>query len=297
MKQAILIVCVAVVAGLGSVVSAVEIETVPVGNVGNAGEQSQLGNRDDRYYGAVDYKYNIGKYEVTAGQYCEFLNAVAKADAYGLYDVRMDSVYFGCQITRHGTSGNYTYDFSGGTAEATGSTATDWDNRPVNYVSWGDAARFANWLHNGQPMGTLTGNPAQDVGLTEDGAYDLNGATSDADLLAISREADWKWAVPTEHEWYKAAYHKNDGTTGNYFGYPTSSNSLPSDNLIEPTDPGNNATFSESDYTIGSPYYRTGREKGSELFYMLIRQVVSDDLLLYLLVENAIFLATCHDVA
>jgi formylglycine-generating enzyme required for sulfatase activity len=40
----------------------------------------------------------------------------------------------------------------------------DWADRPVNYVSWGDAARFANWLHNGQPSG------AQDLTTTEEGA-------------------------------------------------------------------------------------------------------------------------------
>ena len=43
---------------------AVTIATVPVGNLGN--------DPDTRYdtpgYGAVDYAYNIGKYEVTAGQ-------------------------------------------------------------------------------------------------------------------------------------------------------------------------------------------------------------------------------------
>jgi hypothetical protein len=41
---------------------------VPVGNPGNAA--------DTRYampgYGAVGHAYSIGKYEVTAGQYCEF---------------------------------------------------------------------------------------------------------------------------------------------------------------------------------------------------------------------------------
>jgi len=42
-----------------SLVSAAYIETVPVGNLGNAA--------DSTGYGAVDYAYNIGTYEVTAG--------------------------------------------------------------------------------------------------------------------------------------------------------------------------------------------------------------------------------------
>ncbi|KKL49256.1 hypothetical protein LCGC14_2317320, partial [marine sediment metagenome] len=57
--------------------------------------------------------------------------------------------------------GGYTYDFSG---RPSGTTAADWENRPVNFVSWGDAARFANWLHNGQPTGILTGDPVLDAG-------------------------------------------------------------------------------------------------------------------------------------
>ena len=62
---------------------------------------------------------------------------------------------------------------------------------------------------------------------------------------------------PSEDEWYKAAYHKNDGVTGNYFKFPISSDRIPRNDLIDP-DPGNNATFYGSGYnTIGSPYYRT----------------------------------------
>jgi len=217
---------------LAGTAAAVSIETVPVGNVGNAPDRRYGG------YGSVGYTYNIGKYEVTAGQYTEFLNAVAKTDTYGLYNPNMWSSSYGCKIERSGSSGSYTY-----------SVAQDWANRPVNYVSWGDAARFANWLHNGQPTGP------QGLSTTEDGAYYLNGATSSDALLAVTRKPDWKWAIPTEDEWYKAAYHKNDGATGNYFDYPTSSDSAPSNQLSDP-DPGNNATYYNNGWTIGKPYYR-----------------------------------------
>ncbi len=217
----------------------VVIETVTVGNPGNPG--------DTRYpsggvpsFGGVDYVYNIGKYEVTAGQYTEFLNAVAATDTYGLYNTIMWSSNWPSKIQRSGSSGSYTY-----------SVAPDWADRPVNYVSWGDAARFCNWLHNGQPTGS------QELSTTEDGSYFLDGATSNTDLLPITRDVDATWAIPTEDEWYKAAYHYNDGVTGNYYDYPTSSDGAPSNDLVEPTDPGNNATFYDNEYTIGSPYYRT----------------------------------------
>ena len=124
------------------------LETVLVGNPGNAGELSGPGAGGrvdcgpDRICGGVDYEYRIGKYEVTSAQYCEFLNAVARADTYGLYDPNMWSYPMGCKIQRGGTSGSYAY-----------SVDPNWGNRPVNFVSWGDAARFTNWLHNGQPTG------------------------------------------------------------------------------------------------------------------------------------------------
>jgi len=215
----------------------VVIETVTVGNPGNMGQTQPF----QGIFGAVAYVYAIGKYEVTAGQYAAFLNAVAATDTYALYHVNMWTHAEGCKIERTGSQGSYTY-----------SVASDWANRPVNFVTWGDAARFANWLHNGQPTG------AQDLTTTEDGSYFLNGMTSDEQLEDVVREPDATWVIPTENEWYKAAYHKNDGVTGNYFLSPTGPNSNVSNDLIDP-DPGNNATFSTSltDRTIGAPYYRT----------------------------------------
>jgi len=206
------------------------LETVPVGNPGNAGELSGEGAGGwgpDRICGAVSYTYNIGKYEVTAGQYCEFLNKVAGADTYGLYQTPMSLTDVGSGITRSGggTVGNpYTY-----------TVASSHVNRPVNWVSWGNAARFANWLHNGQPTG------AQGASTTERGAYTLDGGTSDAALLTVNRNSNWKWAITSEDEWYKAAYHKNDGVTGNYFHFPTSSDTPPEQDMADVS--GNNANY------------------------------------------------------
>ncbi len=227
---------VAVAALLVSTAQAVIIETVRVGNPGNSNDTEQM-NDGTTGYGGVDYVYNIGKYEVTAGQYTEFLNAVAAEDTYGLYNGSMWSSDDGCKIQRSGSSGSYSY-----------SVAGDRMHRPVNFVSWGDATRFANWLHNGQPTG------GQGNSTTENGAYFLDGATSNADLMAITRQANATWVIPTENEWYKAAYY--DGASSVYYDYPTGSDSVPSNDLINP-DPGNNANFYQDGYTIGSPYYMT----------------------------------------
>jgi formylglycine-generating enzyme required for sulfatase activity len=264
------IACAVVSALFVTTTQAVTVDLVTVGNPGNPGELSGWGPKHGPICicGAVDYCYRIGKFEITAGQYAEFLNAVAGTDPYELYDPSMDSDEYGCQITREGSDGGYVYNFRG---RPSGSEA-DWVNRPVNYVSWGDAVRFTNWLHNGQPRGRLTGDPVLDADLTEDGSYWLHGAMSRQALLAVRRRPDATWVVPTEDEWYKAAFHKNDGPTGNYYDYATGSDTCPS-NDYRPwaEDPGNNATYWNRpyDYTLGSPYWRTevGTHTNSESPY------------------------------
>jgi len=240
------------------------IETVPVGNTGNTGEwsgESYGGWGPDRICGAVDYAYNIGTYEVTAGQYCAFLNAVDPngSNTDGLYNSSMDSSSYGCQITWN--AGASTYDFSGGTVEAPGSTAADWENRPVNYVSWYDAAMFANWLTTGS---------------IHQGAYDTSagagwGGSDAGNYTGIDRASAIStygkvYVIPTEDEWYKAAYYNPAGPV--YYDYPTSSDTAPSNDLTTPDD-GNNATFYDNGDTIGSPYYRTemGAHENSESPY------------------------------
>jgi formylglycine-generating enzyme required for sulfatase activity len=128
----------------------------------------------------------------------------------------------------------------------------------VNYVSYWDSSRFANWLHNGQPTGP------QNASTTEDGAYLISGYKG-YDGRTIQRKAGWKWAVTSEDEWYKAAYYKGGAPNAGYWDYPTQSDSVPSNVLVNP-DPGNNANFSG---TIGSPYYRTevGEFENSESHY------------------------------
>jgi len=231
------VVSVFAIALLATAAQAVTIDLVSVGNTGNYSDPATS-------HGSVHYNYKISKYEVTTGQYLEFLNAVAKTDTYGLYSEYMWTEPLGCKIQQNGSAGNYNYTIGTGGAA---------DN-PVNFVDWGSAARFANWLRNGQKTGL------QDNTTTEDGSYYLNGATTDAELAAITRKAGASWVIPTEDEWYKAAYHKNDGNTDHYYLYPTSHDSTPSNAIVNP-DPGNNAnswrngnvavgTFENS----GSPY-------------------------------------------
>ena len=210
------------------------LETVTVGDPGNIGELSGTeAYGRDRICGAVGYTYNIGKYEVTAKQYTDFLNNKAKTDIYGLYNSAMWGYSNGCKIQRSGNNGNFSY-----------SVASDWANRPVNYVSYWDACRFTNWLCNGQGNGD-----------TETGAYTL-GNYIGYDGRTIKRNAGWTWAVTSEDEWYKAAYYKGGGTNAGYWDYPTKSDTYPNNQVLS-RDPGNSANYIRTFYSINSPYYRT----------------------------------------
>ena len=195
--------------------------------------------------GAVSYTYNVSKFELTTGQYTEFLNAVAATDPYGLYEAGMSDPTdgsWGCNIQRSGADGSYTY-----------SVAADWEDRPATHVSWADGARFVNWLTNGRPAG------APDLTTTEAGSYYLNGAVTDPELIAVTRQSTARYVIPTNDEWRKAAYHMNDGVTDNYWNYSAQSHTTPSNDSVDP-DPGNNVTafnYNPDDPTIGAPYFRT----------------------------------------
>ena len=62
----------------------------------------------------------------------------------------------------------------------------------------------------------------QNASSTEGGAYTLNGDTSNAALNAITRNADAKIFIPSESEWYKAAYYDPtlSSGTGGYLSVP-----------------------------------------------------------------------------
>jgi len=191
-----------------SLASGVTFEWVGVGDPGNlAGPYG---------FGGVPYIYKISKYEVRNAQYTEFLNAVAATDTNALYNTSMgDDATFG-GITRSGVPGSYTYSVKPG-----------FEDKPVVYVSAHDARRFVNWLHNGQPTG------AQDSTTTEDGSYG-GGA-------GFVRNAGATIFLPTESEWYKAAYYEPVSTT--YFEYPTGTNT-PTDCVPPTADTGNSANCS-----------------------------------------------------
>lgn len=215
---------------------AVSIDWVNVGNPGNPADATG--------YGAVPYEYRIGKYEITNAQYTEFLNAVGRTDAKGL--LFPTSMILGSRsgIVRSGTPGNLTYSVKP-TAIGQGPNGSDYSfaDKPVFYVSLLNAMRFVNWLENGQPTGP------QNRMTTEDGVYRVGNGTTEV------RKPNARYFLPNEDEWYKAAYHKNDGVTANYWTYPTGTDAPPDHNLPS-SDTGNSANFyHDGTFTTGNTLY------------------------------------------
>lgn len=193
----------------------VSIETVTVGDAGNAPYGTG--------YGSVDYEYSIGKFETTIGQYATFLNSVAAVTSdphlinLWIPQLASDLAIAGIERSGSGTALDPFLYSPIGPHGLTPSGASSQSNRPVAYVSWLDGARFANWLHNGATMGADT----------ETGAYTLNGATSGI----FGKNPGAKWWIPSRDEWHKAAYYKGGGIDAGYWLYPTKSDEMPGNDL------------------------------------------------------------------
>lgn len=217
-------------------VRALTIDLVTVGNPGNPAEIN------GGVFGGVSSTYRMGKTEVTNAQYVDFLNAKAATDPYSLFNTQMGSFSQG-GITRSGVSGSYTYAVKADATNVEPDFGTySYGNKPVVYVSWFDAIRFANWMHNGQGSGD-----------TETGAYTIVGGATPTNSDSIVRNAGAKWYLPTENQWYKAAYYSGSGSV--YFDYPTSSDSLPT-NVLPAVETGNSANYVDGAiFTTGNSSY------------------------------------------
>lgn len=196
----------------GSVVAAaplVSVETVAIGDAGNV-----AASINGESVGGVSVAFRMAKYEVTLAEYAAFLNAVAtRGDGANslvvesLYDSRMLSDGNIAGISRNGS----------GTASVPYAYFVVGDGKkPVSYITWFNAARFANWLHNGATASADT----------ETGAYSLNGALSGV----FTKNPNALWWIPTQDEWFKAAYYKGGGTSAGYWIFPTQSDAFPQNN-------------------------------------------------------------------
>ena len=176
-----------------SATAMIEIDTSYVGDADNANDTSG--------YGGVSYDYHVGTYEVTNSQYVSYLNATGSTNAHGVYNSNMGSSEHG-GIQQTGTSGSFTYNVKSG-----------FGDKPVNFVSFWDAARFTNYLTTGD---------------TESGVYVLT-PTGISNNTITRNETAWNAggvAVVSDDEWYKAAYYKGGSTNAGYWDYAHQSDTI-----------------------------------------------------------------------
>ncbi|MHC4692195.1 MAG: formylglycine-generating enzyme family protein [Planctomycetota bacterium] len=159
---------------ISSIASAKLVQGIDIDfvTIGNPGNPGDT--RDQAYptgCGSVNYTYQIGKYEVTIAQWNDFVSAAG---------------------TPTGNPSN-AYDE---TAYWTG------NNIPTNNVSWYEAAQFCNYLTSGDKS---------------QGAYQFSGNNSNpVNFEGIDRDSAVStygivYVIPTEDEWYKAAYYTGSG--------------------------------------------------------------------------------------
>lgn len=180
--------------------------------------------------GGVGFSYYIGKYPVTNCEYVQFLNAVARFDITNypspLYiepTTQGTSFIQNYGILRSGSSSSYSYYVKSG-----------YENKPVIAVSCLNAARYCNWLSLGKPfvqrVSELNGNDANTT------AYQITVSTDGLSTVSIRYIDSRHYRLPTETEWYKAAYYNplkdykyNTFATqvrGNYVPSTTTSNGV-----------------------------------------------------------------------
>ena len=127
---------------------------------------------DSTGYGAVGYEYRIGKYEVTNAQWNAFTTAAGAPT--------------GNDPSAYDTSAYYTG-----------------NQQPTNVLSWFEAAQFCNYLTSGDKS---------------QGVYQFSGDNANpGDFLSILDHENagtiygTAYFLPTEDEWYKAAYYTGSG--------------------------------------------------------------------------------------
>ncbi|MFI0478949.1 MAG: hypothetical protein ACH349_07585, partial [Candidatus Rhabdochlamydia sp.] len=106
---------------------------------------------------------------VTASQYADFLNAVAKTDPHNLYEIAMGAYPNAATIVRCGTPGHYRY-----------SVVSGQEDHTMAYVDTESVMRFCNWMENGQPIGE------QGLETTEEGSYNMSDVTNGTEVEGCS---------------------------------------------------------------------------------------------------------------
>jgi formylglycine-generating enzyme required for sulfatase activity len=141
----------------------------------------------------------------------------AGGSGYGsvIYDYRMSTAEVSESVLQHAVN-----------AGLTGVTGGAWTGeQPAAFIDWFEAAAFVNFLNT-------------DRGFTR--AYDLSWDGNNWSMNLWTSAEAWQmggenlyrnkdafYFLPSENEWYKAAYYQGGGTNAGYWNYPTQENTAP----------------------------------------------------------------------
>ena len=218
----------AIAFAVASVASSVLGVTIDMKTIGNAGNTASFLSG----YGAVPYIFEIGTYETTNREYVDFLTAVGQRNPNGIFNASMASDSNG-GIVQSGSSGSFSYTVKPGNNPM----GVPYADVPVTFVSWFSAARFVNWLHNGQSTNSAT---------LETGSYTLGNATSGP---LPTRNSGATFVLPTLNEWMKAGFNNGMGAS-DYTTWATNNNTKPANNVSNTT-LANVANYSNSAANLG----------------------------------------------
>jgi formylglycine-generating enzyme required for sulfatase activity len=161
-----------------------------------------------RTVGRVDYTYRISKTEMSAADWAPFANANLRIG--DPWETGLNA-YFGQML-----------DIGPGGILQPRTDIPAGDRLNLGSVTWYDAARYCNWLHNGK---------AETREAMEYGAYDLRGFLPNPNpITPPTRLPGATFFLPTDDEWVKAVHFDPNryGTEQpGYWDYPYASDSPP----------------------------------------------------------------------
>ena len=223
-----------VVASLTASALGVTIDYTTIGNPGNAPNTNG--------WGAVSASYKLATYETPNAQYAEFLNRIdaAGTNPNGIYNASMGSDALGGITFNSGASSGSKYSVKAGTNP----NNVPYGNAPVVFATWFSAARFVNWLSNGQSASAAS---------MENGTYTLNNQTSGA-IPPRNQGSGVQIALPSRDEWYKAAYYEPGSA---HYLTLRGTNTITQTTLMDAANYGGAATPTFSPIAVGSYAFST----------------------------------------
>ncbi|MBJ7329222.1 MAG: hypothetical protein JHC95_04950 [Solirubrobacteraceae bacterium] len=169
--------------------------------------------------GGVDYRYGIGRLEITVGQWVAFLNTVDPGgeNKHHLYDASESS-------SAWPKFGQINMSSSAGRGKHYSVASKAWTDKPYGFANFLRAARFVNSVENGRLISKTAGTAGGVATITRkvELSPDTQTGMYDMDRKKATRAKTSGFVLPSQDEWTKAAYYDpTGGGTLSYWKYPT----------------------------------------------------------------------------